>query len=63
MVSAISTGQDAIELNLTPEAANLIAEAASRAGSGPPTGSIGCEVLRNFVVTLDAWNHRIRLTQ
>ncbi len=35
----------------------------ARAGSGPPTGSIGCEVLRNFVVTLDTWNHRIRLTQ
>lgn len=35
----------------------------SDAGPGAPVGNIGYEVLRNFVVTLDTWNRRVRLTR
>lgn len=35
----------------------------ARATSGPATGSVGNELLKNFVVTLDVWNRRIRLAQ
>lgn len=34
-----------------------------RSGAGISPGNIGYEVLRNFVVTLDTWNRRIRLLQ
>lgn len=35
----------------------------ARAGVAVATGAIGYEVLRNFMVTLDTWNRRVRLTQ
>jgi aspartyl protease len=35
----------------------------SDAGQGPPEGTLGYEVLRNFVLTLDCRNHRIRIAQ
>ncbi len=35
----------------------------ARPGPGPAAGNIGYDVLRDFVVTLDSKNHRIRLDQ
>lgn len=32
-------------------------------GPGPPVGNIGYQILQEFVVTLDARNHRIQLTR
>lgn len=54
---------DAAEIGQFKLAAREISFSDARSGSGPPTGSIGNGALRGFIVTLDPWNHRIRLSQ
>ena len=58
--SAAVTG--AIELGQYKLGLAEVSFSDARSGASPPAGNVGYQVLRHFVVTLDSWNRRIRVT-